>query len=298
MAVSFGIDVGGSSIKVGIVKQGGLLIKSSLSVQKREAMETTLFNVAEAYKKLCTDAGISSKEIAAAGMGVPGILNKDTVFCPNLPAWNGRKVGYCLSALLSLPVVVGNDADCAALFEWKKGVLSGCKNAVLLTLGTGIGCGIIANGRMLLEGAGEAGHMVIEKGGWECACGKKGCFEAYCGIEGIKRMATEAGAGEKVEPKDIFERAKQGDPVFQKTAERYLDYLAEGMLNIINLISPERIALGGGMAAAKELIVEGVTKRICGRMIPGKSSVQIVLASAGNDAGVFGAAMLPFQNLN
>ncbi|MHB1314408.1 MAG: ROK family protein [Christensenellales bacterium] len=291
MAAIIGIDAGGSFIKTGIVQQGQLLIKSSLPMDKQEPMEKALQRIAGECSKICAAAGLSLHTVAAAGMGIPGIIEGDTAYCPNLPAWNGKKPGLCMAELLSLPVVMGNDADCAALYEWKEGALKGCKNAVLLTLGTGIGCGIIANKR-LLPGAGEAGHMVIRRGGWHCACGKKGCFEAYCGVSGLRRMAYEAGAEYGLEPQKIFREAQGGNQVYIKAVENYMDYLAEGILNIINLLSPGKVALGGGIAGAKDILFDGVKKRIEAHMLPGKKSVCIVPASAGNDAGLLGAAML------
>ena len=210
---------------------------------------------------------------------------------------------------LDIPVYVGNDADCAALGEVTSGIAKGCNNAIILTLGTGVGGGLIINGKIFsgsFPGGGELGHQVIIKGGRRCTCGRDGCLEAYASATGLITDAKEAaianpdsilnklvdGDISQMNAKIPFDAAQQGDAVGQKVIDGYMSYLATGIANLINIFKPEMIVLGGGVAKQKENLIKPLLEMVKKEVYSGDFRTKIDVALLGNDAGIIGAAML------
>jgi glucokinase len=257
---------------------------------------------------------------ASIGIGIPGTVNDEAgevVFTPNLPLHNINVVSN-LQKKYGCPVHLGNDANCAALGETVSGGAKGAKDVVFVTLGTGIGGGIILGGRLhtgLSGAASELGHMVILTGGRKCGCGRHGCWERYASASGLIKTATEfmeryrdsllwdmcGGMAKNIDGKAIFDAFRIGDPTARLTVERYTEHLAAGVVNIINILEPEMICLGGGISNAWDCLSEPLealvdTEKFF-RFSPLAPRTRIVRAQLGNDAGIIGAAMLGLSGI-
>jgi len=262
--------------------------------------------------ELVEEYGISRSQVASVGMGFPGLVdNKKGVVIQtvNIPI-RCMPVAEMFRKHWNLPVYLGNDADCAALGEYYHCGNEEMESLILVTLGTGIGTGIILNGRIHtgINGcAGEGGHIVIVHGGEQCTCGNYGCFERYASATAIIREARKAlaehpessmmekcgGDLEKINAKIVIDSAKEGDATAKAAFDQYVYGLAVGIINIINLLDPEVIVLGGGVSAAGEFLLDAVREAVK-PMVFFKTQpyARIELAQLGNDAGIIGAAML------
>ena len=305
-----GIDVGGTNLKAGLVDESGKILaveRCPLVFQGAEALAETLADLAESVLK---SGGVSLSDVEYVGVGIPGAVSGGVIlYTCNIPMRN-----VPLEALfrrrLDLPLVLENDANCAAVGEWLCGAGRGTKHFAVITLGTGIGCGLILNGALYTGGGvvGEAGHMVVERGGIPCVCGRQGCWESYASATGLIRMTREAmanhpesllhGVAEQsggVEGRTAFLAAEQGDPAALEVCRTYVEYLALGVINLVNLLQPEVLAVGGGVADAPEhLLLEPLRERVEALCYPrhvGKLP-RILRAELGNDAGIVGAALL------
>jgi glucokinase len=229
------------------------------------------------------------------------VVNK----CVNL-GWGVFNIAEELSSLTGLPVKAGNDANVAALGEYWKGGGAGCENMVMATLGTGVGGGIVVDGR-LLHGAhgsgGEIGHLVLNRDETErCGCGKQGCAEQYCSATGVSTLAKRQLAAsdapsclrsvEKIMAKDVFDAAAAGDPLAQAALEQYFAYLGEFLANISSMIDPEVIVLGGGVCKAGQVLLDGIEPHFHKHVFHAASQVRFTIAQLGNDAGAYGAFKL------
>ena len=308
-----GIDLGGTNIAAAIVEADGKITKRvSIPTDKSEGARTIsrgLLSVCETLLAAEAEAPLS------IGIGVPGSVSDETgevIFTPNLPL-RGENITRDLQMVYDCPIRLGNDANCAALGEIIAGGAKGAKNVVFVTLGTGVGGGIIQNGSLLtgLSGAAsELGHMVILEGGRECGCGRRGCWESYASATGLIITAKElmtahndsmlwklcGGNASKINGSLIFEAYRAGDEAACSAVESYVKHLAAGIVNVINVIDPEMICVGGGISnewdSLSGALFDIVEAEQYYRYKTQAPRTRIVRAELGNDAGIIGAAML------
>ena len=308
-----GLDVGGTTFKAGVVTQDGRIVhKDAMPTGIERPYQEIIADMAALCKKVAADAGIEMSEIQSIGVGVPGLFDNKTgmiPFCTNL-GWHDIPFVAEMKKHLDTPVYGDNDATVAGLAESVAGVSAGIKDSVFLTLGTGVGGGIIIDGKPYsgAHGCGsEIGHMMIKMGGELCTCGNYGCFERYASATAIIREARKAiveypessmlaacgGDPEKLNAKIVIDAAKAGDEAAKAVFGGYVQALAVGIINIINMLDPEVIVLGGGVSAAGEFLLNAVREAVK-PMVFFKTMpyARIELAQLGNDAGIIGAAML------
>ena len=312
-----GIDVGGTTIKGAAVTSEGKMFKTfTVPVSKYEKGVEVMERLAQAVNDYIAENKDEIGTIEGIGMGIPGVIDsKKGVVCAsaNLPLWTDLKVKEIIEKLTGLPVKVSNDANAAALGEVRFGAGDNCETAIMLTLGTGVGCGVVLNGQLFEgnEGKGaELGHSTLILGGRKCGCGRKGCFEAYASASGLiydteqmiekhpeskmKKIAIQFG---KVNGRVAFKAAREyEDPWAIKVVDQYISYLGEGLLNICNIFRPNLIILSGGVANEGDYLIERVQEYIKERDYGYKNSpeVKVVQGKLGYDSGKIGAAALFF----
>lgn len=303
-----GIDLGGTFIKAALFDlQGNLLKKTKLPTMAEAGPETVVDRMALAGKDLLEQAKLTAPELLGIGIGVPGNHDFTTgtvVFSPNLD-WHNVPVKAILESKLPAQVFLDNDANAAALGELWQGAGRGAQHMVMITVGTGVGGGLILNGslyRGAAGSAGEIGHTVLLEGGPRCNCGVQGHLEALTSAPWMVRRAKDALAQGQdsslaglvnIEAKDIFQAAEKGDFLAQRVVAETAKYLGMGLANLVNILNPELIVIGGGVSAAGSLLLDPVRDQIklLALEVPA-SSVRVVTAKLGNDAGSFGAAAL------
>lgn len=306
-----GVDIGGKNIKMGIVDDFGKAVSSMVYKTERErGYDAILLELIENIKSLCDEAGFDFDELTGIGIGVPGIVNSRAglvMSCSNL-GWKGVDLANDVTNLTGKVCKVCNDANCAALGEQRFGSGRNYKNLVFITLGTGLGSGIIIDGN-LFEGLGcagaEAGHMGIQVEGSACACGNKGCWESFVSAAAFVEQTKEAIAKhpnsllakickDGVSGKSAFIAARDGDPVAKSVVEKYIGYVTYGMIGLTNILHPQAFVLGGGIAnEGAELILP--VKKMLNEYIDNNGFypyVDVVSASLGGNAGYMGAAAL------
>ena len=309
---AFGIDLGGTTAKIGLfTTAGALLEKWEVPTDTSNAGEHILENLAAAIMGKMQEKAIPAEQVEGVGIGVPGpVLDSSVVpiVCANLGGWGQRNVAAQLSGLLDgLKVLVGNDANVAALGEIWMGAAKGCRSAVMVTLGTGVGGGIVADGR-LLEGVGgtgaEVGHTVLVLDGEDCTCGRKGCWEAYASATALIRQGKRAAAaqpesllagyGERLTGKDVFDAAAAGDAAAQAVVDRYCVYVAAGITDLVNILGPEKVLIGGGISRQGERLLAPIRAYVAANCFGGHDRTPPVIECArlGNEAGIIGAAAL------
>ena len=302
----FGIDVGGTTVKLGLFSvDGELLDKWEITTRKDEGGRYILDDISNSLTEKMEELHIEKSEVAGAGLGVPGPVKEDgTVLkCVNL-GWGIFNVEEELSNIIGLPVKAGNDANMAALGEMWQGGGKGYDNIVMVTLGTGVGGGIILNGKMLsgVNGAGgEIGHMQVNEDENEmCGCGKKGCLEQYTSATGIVRSANnELNNTDKpsklrtvqyVSAKEIFDAAKEGDELAMLLVDKHGECLGRALAQISCVVDPEVFVIGGGVSKAGDLLVDTTKKYFEKYVFHACKGTKFTLATLGNDAGIFGGA--------
>ena len=304
-----GIDLGGTGIKAGLVdEQGHILEKVSCPTKIERGHEAVIADMARLSYEVIEKAGKTLDDVKAIGIGLPGVLDPRTgrvPFCTNL-GWHDVPVIQLMQKDIDKPIYVDNDATVACLAENVAGVSAGAKSSVFLTLGTGVGGGIVIGGKVYSGSHGvgsELGHMIVVVDGEQCTCGNRGCWERYASATALIRMGKEAAAAhpESVLAKDVegmnarmvIDAAREGDEAAMGVFDRYTTYLATGLVNIINFLDPEIIALGGGVSGAGEFLLKPVREKLA-KMIFYKAMpyARVELATLGNDAGIIGAAML------
>ena len=294
-----GIDLGGTNTAAGLVDdQGKILDRASVKTNLPTDLQRIVGDMVHLTHLLMERNGLKKEEIALVGVGVPCTANIQTGWmqdADHLGFPGGPLVGP-LEEALGLPVAFCNDADAAALGEYRGGGYQG-NSFVLVTLGTGVGGGIILNGKLYQScnnAAGELGHMAIHMDGEPCSCGGRGCFEIYGSATGLIRQAREATGEEITEAKTVFDRAQAGDETCLAVLDQYYTYLAIGFANIINIFGPDHLCIGGGVSAAGDALLKAVTEKTYARLYAkdAQRNTRIVLAKLHNDAGILGAAML------
>ena len=308
MKFGFGVDLGGTTVKLAYFDEAGTMLdKWEIPTNTAEGGKYILPDIAAAVLKYMEDKNISRDAIIGVGIGVPGAVNNKGVVagCDNL-GWGHFSVKDALEPLLGMRVVAGNDATVAALGEcWKGGGL-GYKSMVLVTLGTGVGGGIIIDGKPVhgsTGAGGEIGHMVLNRNETaKCGCGKSGCVEQYCSATGIARLTRLALAEtdtpsslralEKVVAKDVFDAANSGDKLAQDVLEQVYAYMGEFVANICCVVNPEVVVFGGGVSRAGQPLLDGVKRHFAQWGYHACQDTEFRLATLGNDAGAYGAFKL------
>ena len=308
---AFGIDLGGTTAKIGLfTTSGALLEKWEVSTDTSHAGEHILENLAAAILGKMKEQSIQPEQVEGVGIGVPGpVLDSSTVpiVCANLGGWGERNVSAQLSGLLDgLKVLVGNDANVAALGEIWMGAAKGAKNAVMVTLGTGVGGGVIVNGKVI-DGAhgagGEIGHITVNRHETAvCGCGKRGCLEQYSSATGVvrcmKKLLDENPdtpcvlRGTEFAAKDVFDAARNGDALAAREVDEMSDTLGMALANIASTVDPEAFLVGGGVARAGDVLFAPLNKHFQEYAFKSCRETPIKQASLGNDAGIYGAVRL------
>ena len=313
MAYYVGIDLGGTNIKAGVVDSEGKLInKLSIKTHAERSMEEIIHDMGTLAKDAIADAGLEVADVEAIGIGSPGTPdNKEglLVYSSNLP-FNNAPMRKLIREVIDLPVYIDNDANCAAMAEAVAGAAKGTKDSVTITLGTGVGAGVIVNGRIYSgfnQAGSEFGHTVLVSGGIQCKCGRKGCFEQYASATALARMTEEAA---KANPDSVMNRLieetghsnakiafvaqREGDKVAEEVIDKYTDYLADGLANAINTFMPEVLVVGGGVCNEGDPLLIPMREKTMSRPYfgPGVPKTEVRLAQMGNDAGIVGAAMM------
>ena len=308
MKFGFGVDLGGTTVKLAYFDEtGAMLDKWEIPTNTAENGKYILPDIAAAVLKYMDEKKISREDILGVGIGVPGAVNNKGIVagCDNL-GWGHFSVKDALEPLLGMPVVAGNDATVAALGECWKGGGQGYKSVVLVTLGTGVGGGIIIDGKPVhgfTGAAGEIGHMVLNRNETAvCGCGKSGCVEQYCSATGISRLTRLALAEtdapsplrivEKIMAKDVFDAANGGDKLAQDVLEQVYAYMGEFIANICCVVNPEVVVLGGGVSRAGQPLLDGVKRHFAKWGYHACQDTEFRLATLGNDAGAYGAFKL------
>lgn len=305
----FGIDVGGTTVKMGLfTTEGELLDKWEIPTRKEDGGAYILNDVAASVEAKLAEKNIEKEDVAGAGIGVPG-PTLDTGYvsiCVNL-GWKDKNPANELSELLSIPVKAGNDANVAALGEMWKGGGEGYLDVVLLTLGTGVGGGIIINGEIAPSHrgvGGELGHITVNPDEEAtCNCGNHGCLEQYASATGVVRIAKKLLAASKEESslrtletvtaKDVFDAAKAGDHLAVEAVEVLGKYLGLVVANVALTVDPDVFVIGGGVSKAGQVLIDVIIKYYHKfAKIIGDNKAKIVLAKLGNDAGIYGAARM------
>lgn len=294
-----GIDLGGTNTAAGLVDEKGHIIdRESVKTNLPTDLDRIVRDIAGLCRTLMARNGLSKANIQSVGVGVPCTADPESGWMQDADhlGFPGGPLVAPLEEALGLSVRIGNDADAAALGEFRGGSCDG-KSFVLVTLGTGIGGGIILGGQLytsINNAAGELGHMTIRMDGEPCCCGRKGCFEAYGSASALIRQACQATGGPITEAKTVFDRAAAGDTICISVLDTYMNYLAEGFANIINIFGPDYLCIGGGVSAAGDALLQPVRAKTYQRVFAKNATknTQIILAQLGNDAGILGAAFL------
>ncbi|MDO5397435.1 MAG: ROK family protein [bacterium] len=305
-----GIDLGGTNIAAGIVDENGcMVVKDSVPTQKERPTEEIVDDMAALCNTLCKKSGIPMEEIRSVGVGCPGAIddkNGIVSYCNNIPM-NNYPMCEILGKKLGKRVSLSNDANAAAYGEYIKNG-SGCDSFLMITLGTGVGAGLVLNGKIFsgFNGvASEAGHMTLVHDGVQCTCGKKGCWEAYASVTALLRQTKEAAENHpessmnenikhrsKVSGRTAFEEARNGDETAKAVVTKYCEYVADGLTSLINIIEPERVCIGGGISKEGDYLLnpvkEWVNNHEYNRYCP-KTAIET--AKLFNDAGIIGAAL-------
>ena len=308
-----GIDLGGTNIKGGVFDADRrLVLRRSIATEADRGFEHVFDRLVGLIRDLIRQAGLKPLDVRGLGLGTPGPLSHRRGFIygsPNLPGWRDIPLRQRLQAAVGLPVVLDNDANVAALGEFVAGAGRGTRHMVMLTLGTGIGGGVIADGRLLrghFENAGELGHTIVYPGGEPCPCGQNGCLERYASANAVGRRAAEAiRLGEsstlvaplrqhgRLTSRDVVEAVRAGDTLAVRVWGEACEALAIGCVNFQHTLNPQRVVLGGGMANAGELLIERVREKLAALSWNlFNDRPEIVLAECGEDAGIIGAAAL------
>ena len=309
-----GVDLGGTNIATGVINEKNEIIgRGKVKTRAPRPAEAIFDSIKEAVDMAVANAGINYADVISVGIGTPGSVNKDTgaiEFSNNLQ-FNSVPAKQMLEERLKKPVYLENDANAAALGEAVAGSGNGVKNFVAVTLGTGVGSGIIIDGKIYRGSnfcGGEMGHMVINVDGIPCNCGRKGCWEKYASATALVSQAVEAMEGNKgsllwqtcdgdlnkVEGKTIFEAYDMGDAVAKAVVDKYLYYVAVGIANVVNALQPEAVCVGGGISGQGEKILQPIRDIVKAERysVYADKQANIVPAALGNDAGIIGAALL------
>ncbi len=312
MAYYIGIDIGGTNIACGIVDDDfNIVARAKVKTNAPRPYAEILEDIKKSVRLACEELGIKPSDAHSIGIGCPGTCNTDGVveYSNNLGFVN-VPIRADIEAEFGVKTYLGNDADAAAFGEFVAGAAKGANNAIVITLGTGVGSGIIINGKIYSGSncaGGEIGHTVIVADGSPCTCGRKGCFEAYSSATGLARMTAEAAEAQpnsllakqieedgKCGARTAYLAMKKGCPVGKFVTEQYVKYLACGIANTINIFQPDILCVGGGVCNEGDTLMVPLRKAVAEQVYSknSKKNTEIAVCSLGNDAGIIGAAML------
>lgn len=310
--IRIGIDLGGTNIAVGAVNERHEIIaRCSVPTGAERPAQAVIADMCAAVEEALRRAGLTAADCASIGIGSPGTCDPETGVVARAYNLGWKDVPVCrmLTEHFGLPAHLGNDANCAALAEVVAGAAAGRRDVVLITLGTGVGGGIVTDGKIYtgFNGlAAELGHFVIQKDGVPCGCGRRGCFEAYASATALIRMTKEeldrcfvSGEGtlmaesRKLNARVAFDAYRAGDAAAKRVIETYIGYLASGIASLINIFQPEVFIIGGGVSNEKQFLLDLLLPRIDAEDFAknAKKRTRVVIATCGNDAGIIGAAM-------
>ena len=308
-----GVDVGGTNIKIGLVDiKGAIIADNSIKTDRNKDYKGILEDIVADLRFLCEKAGVDYHDIGGIGLGVPGVVDSRTgtvSYSANL-GWRDVPLVHGLEVASGIRTEAANDANCAAWGEYKFGSSRSMDNAILVTLGTGVGSGIIIDGKLfdgVASAGGEAGHMIIVKDGKQCNCGLKGCWERYASATALIEQTEEAmkkypdsllhdvvKENGKVSGRTAFIAAERGDKAAREVVENYIDYIATGLINLGNIFHPNAIVIGGGVSNEGPALIEPLEEKVNSGLLASEHNpkVRIIGASLGNKAGIIGAAAL------
>ncbi len=312
---SIGIDLGGTNIAAGLVSEDFKIIsKASVETRAEREADEIVKDMAAVCRKLCEDNGLTVADIESVGIATPGTADPDrgvVVYANNLPFRNYPIRDKLKAEFPVSKVLIANDANAAAYGEAVAGAGAGQKDFVMITLGTGVGGGIIADGKLYSGfnfAGGELGHMVIVHNGVQCSCGRKGCWEAYSSATALIRMTKEKmeeckdsamwdyvdGDINKVNGRTSFDCMRKGDKAAKEVVDTYMSYLATGTSNIINIFQPSVLAFGGGISNERDNLLKPLSELVVKETygMDGNARTQLKIAELRNDAGIIGAAAL------
>ena len=316
MKYSAAIDLGGTNIGIGIVsEEGELVFKNSVPVEDNKNPSALLEQMAQGTLDTIAASGRELSDISFVGIGIPGLIKGPkgpVILAANINWHNVDAVGI-LEERIGLPVILGNDADCAAMGEYYAGSGKQYKSLIMITLGTGVGGGAVIDGK-LFPGCngfgGEYGHIPLVYNGVQCGCGKRGCFEVYGSANALKRQTREVaeehpesiiwemceGNLDNISGRTAFDAAEQGDETGKAIVEQYISYLADGISGIINIFRPEVIILGGGVSNQGASLIDPLNEKVAKLCVASDviEAPKVVKASLGNSAGIIGAGLLGF----
>ena len=309
-----GIDLGGTNIKAGVVNASNEIVATARrKTLVNRPWQEIVADMAAAAREAVQQAGITLEDCASLGVGSPGTVNAKTgivVYSNNFPGWENIPLGETLGKDLGLPVYLSNDANCAALGEFVAGAAKNADSTVLLTLGTGVGGGVVFDGKVFEGGPGgaELGHTTLVVDGILCTCGRKGCIESYCSATALIREAKAAalrhpdsklaamceGNVENMDGRIPFEAARAGDNTAQQVVEEYIHMLGEGIVNMVNIFRPEIVLLSGGICGEGRYLTDPLNAFVRTHAFAGERIAipPVERAMLGNDAGIIGAANL------
>ena len=316
-----GVDLGGTNIAVGLVDEKYKIVyKQSIPTNAQREAEAILADIAALCRRVCEEFGISLAEVEAIGVATPGAANSETgtvEYTNNLPFCKLPMAKLLSEQLDGKEVHIENDANAAAWGEAVAGAAKGVKNSVMITLGTGVGGGIVANGTIFSGfnfAGGELGHIVIEHGGVPCTCGRKGCWEAYSSATALIRMTKEKmeecrAAGRstvlgnhlskdgRVTGRTAFDAMRAGDAAAKEVVDTYISYLVTGLANIVNIFQPEVISLGGGVSGEGQSLLDTLVPMVREQSYGAAylPNTELRIAELKNDAGIIGAAYLGIE---
>jgi glucokinase len=306
-----GVDLGGTNTRTALVGcNGDIFDKQKESTRAAEGHEKVIAKLIDRIKQQRKNAERAKREIVAVGVGAPGVIHAQTgvvVKSPNFPDWNNLPLKSTLEAELNVPVFIENDANAAAFGEQWRGAAKGIRSLIFLTLGTGVGGGIILNGAIWhgADGmAGEVGHMTIVPDGRPCGCGNTGCLEMYASSRGIIMNFQEASLAEgrdraTITSAQIYQAARDGDPAALSAVREMGRSLGIGIANLINIFNPEMVVIGGGVKDAWDLFIDATRNEIKKRAFEYPAARTSILPSVlGDDAGMVGAAAVAFQMIS
>lgn len=308
---NIGIDVGGMSIKAGVVDNGEIIHRAVVETDPKGGVDKLVEDITTLVNTLISENKINIENVETIGIGLPGVVTKDgCVTCVNLGLNNAPIVDKLNEKIKGAKVAIGNDANVAALAEYAYGSMKGYDSGAMITLGTGVGGGIVIGGKLITGANGlgaEIGHTMISTNYFDCNCGNNGCFETFCSATAIIKYAQKLleenrqtiirdmceGDLNKVTAKMVFDAYRENDEVAVEVINRFKKYLSMGLANIVSFIDPAVISIGGGVSNASDILLEGLSEQIK-TYLPFKEGniADIVIAKFKNDAGILGASAL------
>lgn len=296
-----GVDVGGTNVKLGVVDASAKVVARS-SFSTKEFIQTPsrlIIAISRAVRELLRTAAVLKKDVQGVGIGLPGLVDVErgvVRVLPNIPGWREVPLKKVLERKLNLPVQIENDVNMITLGEWKYGAGIGINNLICITLGTGVGAGLILNNDIYRGpgfAAGEIGHVPLNEDGPDCGCGGYGCFERYVGNKSLQKWAAKIFSSKDITLEDVSRRAMEGR---RKALQFWQDVGAKvgtGLIGPVNILNPERVIIGGGVSRSFEFIAPAIRKVISRRAMQTQADmVKVIRARLDDDAGLIGAKVL------